>query len=136
MQFRVQALACVGTGSLKATTPRGLPVRGAPGLNSEFLVSNCTSNEQARPCNYLLTNWRYGLWDEPDNRSGIRNSENKLKAILNDTAWKRIVLNLTEITVVDIICWHSEIRVIEDVEKLEAKLNLGHLSDPRILKDR
>ena len=72
---------------------------------------------------------------EPDLNQEFPTSENKLKAILNDTSWKRIILNLTEITVVHIIIWHSEIRVIEDVEELKAKLNLSPLSYPRILED-
>ena len=73
---------------------------------------------------------------EPDLNQEFPTSENKLKAILNDTSRKRIILNLTEITEVDIIRWHSEIRVIEDVEELKAELDLGSLSYPRILEDR
>lgn len=40
---------------------------------------------------------------EPDLNQEFPTSENKLKAILNDTSRIRIVLYLTEITVVDII---------------------------------
>ena len=55
---------------------------------------------------------------------------------MNDASRKRIVLYLTEITVVHIIIWHSEVRVIEDVEELEAKLNLRSFSNSRILENR
>ena len=72
---------------------------------------------------------------EPDLNQEFPTSENKLEAILNDASRISIVLDLTEVTVVHIIRWHSEIRVIEDVEELKAKLNLSPLSYPRILED-